>query len=96
MRPYIFLSYSHAKEDRKVVENFASKLKAHGLEFFRDTQSIRYGDDIPNVVRTALEKTTHFIPFISPASDESQWVFFEIGIAYSLQKKLFQGYFTQG
>ena len=88
MRPYIFLSYSHATEDTSIVEKFASKLSTHGIKFFRDTQSIRYGDNIPNTVKEALERTTHFIPFISPASDQSQWVFFEIGIAYSLSKRI--------
>jgi len=88
MRSYIFLSYSHSHEDRQVVDNFAAKLKANGVDFFRDTHSIRYGDDIFRMVRKATEKTTHFIPFISPASAESQWVFFEIGIAYSMNKRI--------
>ncbi len=86
MKPYIFISYSHAREDREHVRSFVSKLESRGIEYFRDTRDIRYGENIPDAVRRALERSTHVVPFLSPGSKE--WVFFEIGVASSYGKTI--------
>ena len=88
MKPYIFISYSHSPEDREAVNDFVKRLEKAGIEYFLDEKNIRYGENIPNAVQLALEKATHVVAFLSPGSEVSQWVFFEIGIAYSNHKTI--------
>lgn len=86
MKPFLFISYSHSTEDRKAVKAFVKRLDEAGIAYFLDDLSIRYGDSIPDTVEQALKKASHVVAFLSPASEASQWVFFEMGIAYAHKK----------
>ncbi len=88
MMPYIFISYSHSQEDKKVVSEFVKRLRQAGIDYFIDEESIGYGENIHASVEEALKKASHVVAFLSPGSETSQWVFFEMGIAYSYHKTI--------
>jgi hypothetical protein len=77
--PYIFVSYSHA--DAKFAMALADRMKAAKIPHFRDLESIDWGEDIPDRIHQALERATHLVVLISPGSEKSQWVAYEMGYA---------------
>lgn len=84
--PFVFISYSHA--DEKFATEFSARLKKAGLQHFIDRRSILWGDDIPDQVHRALERATHLVVLISPGSERSQWVAYEMGFARGKKVKI--------
>jgi len=78
-KPYVFISYAH--EDAGFAEGLAKRLSQAGISYFRDTEFIDWGEDIPDSVHAALAAATHLMVLISPGSDRSQWVAYEMGYA---------------
>lgn len=78
--PYVFISYSHS--DVGFAIGFSKRLSKARVKYFRDTSSIGWGESIPQRVREALEHATHLIVIISPGSEKSQWVAYEMGYAH--------------
>lgn len=76
---YIFISYSHS--DSEFVSKFSDRLYEAGIPHFRDTKSIKWGESIPKRIHQELEKATHLVICISPGSEQSQWVAYEMGYA---------------
>ncbi len=78
-QPYIFISYSHA--DAPFAALLSGRLRAAGIEHFRDTEVIDWGEDIPDRIHEALDRATHLLVLISPGSEKSAWVAYEMGYA---------------
>lgn len=78
-RPYAFISYSH--DDREFAARLSARLHLAGLSHFRDTDQIAWGEYIPDRIHSALNQATHLIVLISPGSEQSQWVSYEMGFA---------------
>lgn len=76
---YIFISYSHV--DKEIIENITSIFDKLGIGYFQDVKDIQWGEKITDKVKQALDKVTHIILIISPASLKSQWVSYETGYA---------------
>jgi hypothetical protein len=85
-QPYVFISYSHA--DATSAEQFSLRLQQARIPHFRDTEAIEWGESIPERVHSALEKATHLVVLISPGSEKSQWVAYEMGYARGRQVTL--------
>jgi hypothetical protein len=79
LQPFVFISYSHA--DSTFAAKFAERLRSSKIAHFRDVEFIDWGEDIPDRVHDALEKATHLVVLISPGSEDSQWVAYEMGYA---------------
>jgi hypothetical protein len=77
--PFVFISYSHVDKDFAI--EFGRRLKQAGITHFRDDEMIKWGDDIPAKVHEAIERATHLVVLISPGSEQSQWVAYEMGYA---------------
>lgn len=75
----VFISYNHS--DNVVVEQICSTLKERSIDYFLDSKDIPYGKPISGSVKDAFETSTHLVVVISPGSNQSAWVPFEIGMA---------------
>jgi hypothetical protein len=77
--PFIFISYSHS--DTEFAAKLSDRLKKADIAHFIDQRSITWGEHIPDQVHSALERATHLIVLISPGSEKSSWVAYEMGYA---------------
>lgn len=82
----VFVSYSHS--DEETADNICSILKELDIKFFRDEWNIGWGEQISEKVKLALSETIAIIVIISPGSNKSQWVAYEIGYVSGLEKKI--------
>ena len=83
---YVFISYSHS--DSEAASRLSSKLKAANIRHFRDKDGIAWGESIPKRVHDALQQATHLIVLISPGSEKSQWVAYEMGYGQGREAKI--------
>lgn len=77
--PYVFISYSH--DDCDFAAGLSTRLRRAAIPHFRDTEAIAWGDYIPDRIHDALTRATHLVVLISPGSEQSQWVSYEMGFA---------------
>lgn len=77
--PYVFISYSH--DDADFASGLSTRLRRASIPHFRDTEAIAWGEYIPDRIHDALAQATHLIVLISPGSEQSQWVSYEMGFA---------------
>jgi hypothetical protein len=82
-QPYLFISYSH--KDSQVVFKELTGLYHFGYRIWYD-EGIDPGNEWPDEVAQALEKSAFFIVFISPNSINSQNVKNEINFALNKHK----------
>jgi len=82
-QPYVFISYSH--KDSPVVFKEITGLYHAGYRIWYD-EGIDPGNEWPDEVAQALEKSSFFIVFISPNSINSQNVKNEINFALNKHK----------
>ena len=78
-RAYVFISYSH--KDKRFADDLARRLDTARIQYFLDTQSIAPGEAIDDKVHEALNHASHMVVLISPGSEESEWVPYEMGYA---------------
>ena len=76
---YVFIAYSH--DDQEFALRFAQRLAWESIPHFIDVLSIPWGDEIPEHIHRALERATHMVVLISPGSEQSAWVSYEVGFA---------------
>ena len=86
MKPTVFLSHASADEHALGVLKAKLVVKTNNvIDFFlaSDGQSIPLGRNWAHRIEEHLKLSTLMFVFLSPASIQSQWVFFEAGFAYS-------------
>lgn len=81
--PTIFLSYSH--EDKRIVSEFADKLKAAGMKVWFDLSEIRWGDSIGERIERGLDSADYMVFFMSPNSLSQKWPRAELDAIMSRQ-----------
>jgi hypothetical protein len=84
--PSFLLSYSH--RNSPVAKRVRNCLERLGLTVLMDELNIEPGQPISEAVRDLVRRATHLIVIVSPASLESQWVLFEIGMAWALKREV--------
>ncbi|MET9850456.1 toll/interleukin-1 receptor domain-containing protein [Streptomyces ossamyceticus] len=72
----VFLSY--AWEDIDLAVHFQELLEARGLSVFRDVTGMRDYDDIPTVIRAALDGSRTLVALYTPSFPESQYCRWEM------------------
>ncbi|MEU9281574.1 toll/interleukin-1 receptor domain-containing protein [Streptomyces sp. NPDC048342] len=72
----VFLSY--AWEDIDLAVRFQELLEARGLSVFRDVTGMRDYDDIPTVIRAALDGSRTLVALYTPSFPESQYCRWEM------------------
>ncbi|GAA2985083.1 FxSxx-COOH system tetratricopeptide repeat protein [Streptomyces drozdowiczii] len=75
----VFLSY--AWEDITLAVRFQEELEARGLTVFRDVTGMRDYDDIPEVIRAAIDGSRTLVALYTPSFPESQYCRWELHTA---------------
>lgn len=83
MKPLkVFISYSHS--DLAVAREIEERLISAGIPCFRDQTNIALGEAIPPVVLENIRSSSHLLVIVSPESESSAWVNYEIGFAHGV------------
>jgi TIR domain len=85
-RPIVFLSYSH--EDHVWAKEFAEALKEQGLAIWFDEWELKPGDKTADAMEKALRESQALIFLLGPKSLDKPSLFFEIGAALALKKRI--------
>lgn len=90
-KPIVFLS--HASIDKDVLAHLHKLLQkkcSNAVNFFMssDGQSIPFGSNWVYTMEKSLKECDLLLAFISPNSVKSQWLLFEMGVAYSKNTKV--------
>lgn len=86
MSSTVFISYS--RTDSAIADKISSILDDLEITYFRDIKNINWGNPIATDVRRALRDCRAIIVIVSPGSEKSQWVSYEIGHASALRKTI--------
>ena len=85
-RPHRHKAYrvfvSHATADKWVARVICDKIESIGAVTFRDDRDIDGGDDIPDSIREAIERSDEMVVLLTPASVSRPWVLMEVGAAW--------------
>lgn len=82
----VFLS--HLNHDRAWTEAFARALEQQGLSVWLDTKDIALGEQWSSKLETALRESDMVVIVLSEGSTSNPWLFFELGAALSLGKRV--------
>lgn len=77
---------SHATADKWVARVICERIESVGAKTFRDDRDIAGGDDIPDSIRAAIERSDEMIVLLTPASVNRPWVLMEVGAACEVRK----------
>jgi hypothetical protein len=90
MSKRVFLSYAH--QDRAFAESLKARLDevlaehSQALDVFDVQSSVGAGENIRDAIQSAMHRASTVVIVSSPASDASQWVSYEAGLADALGK----------
>lgn len=79
---------SHSSQDREWVSEFASSLRAAGVDAWFDESQLTPGDRIGERIEEALRQSQTLILITSPQTLRSPWTFFELGAAVADGKRI--------
>lgn len=82
----LFISYSHL--DDAIVTQLTAALHEAGVLYFLDRKDINWGASITPKVQSGLACSSAVLVVISPASQKSQWVPYEVGYASAVGVEL--------
>jgi len=86
MSPKVFITYSH--DDVQWVKRFADALKKLAVNVWFDEWEIEAGDSLPAVMEKGLRESDAIIAVLSPDYCKRPSVFFELGAAFGMRKRL--------
>lgn len=69
---------SHSSRDKKFVRFLKDCLLENSIETWLDEDQLDLGDKLVNKLESALDKSSHLVIILSPASVNSDWVSFEL------------------
>src|SRR4051812_181904 len=78
---------SHSSRDAWIAEQVRKELAAIGATCFLDS-SIETGDAFDDEIKRALQAADELLVLLTPAAMERPYVWIEIGIAWSLGKRI--------
>ena len=79
LRPLVFISHTGADHD--LVQALAAHLQRDGCDTWVDDVDLLVGDSMPAKIAAAIAAATHFVPVLSTASVQREWVLREIDLA---------------
>jgi hypothetical protein len=86
VKPNFMVSYSQV--DARAVKTLTAGMDKLGIDYFIDAKDIEPGQAITQRVRQGIHGCTHVLVYVSPASKNSRWVSFELGMASALDKPI--------
>ena len=85
-KPVVFISYSH--KDLSWVREFAQALKKYEVNVWLDEWEIQAGESVVEALEMGLRESDAIIAIVSKYNVNSPNVYFELGVALGLGKKL--------
>ena len=85
-KPKIFVSYSHKEADW--AKEFAQALSQRGLRVWIDQLAVKAGESIGEAVEKGLRESDVFVTLIDPSTLSSPSLFFELGAAIGMGKRV--------
>ena len=73
---------SHSSRDKWIAERMAEKIEAAGADYWLDTRDLPGGGDIRAEIFKGVSGCQEVVILFSPYSIDSEWVNFEMGVAY--------------
>lgn len=80
---------SHADEDKKIARRLADELKQYGFAVFVAHDDIEIGDEWENALKSRITDSELFLALLSENFHKAHFTDHEIGIAVSLNKRIF-------
>ena len=84
----VFISYSHQDADKEWRKEFVRALEQQGVDVWLDEERIRPGDTISDTIEAGLRGSDTIIYLINPKSVKSANLYFELGAAMGMNKRL--------
>jgi biotin carboxyl carrier protein len=81
----VFISYS--QKDRRFVKVLSRALEQYSIEIWLDDHRLQIGDSLPHRITAAILDVDFVIVVISPNSIVSKWVYYEMSLTISREKK---------
>jgi nucleoside 2-deoxyribosyltransferase len=85
-KPKIFVSYSHKEADW--AKEFAQALSQRGLRVGIDQLAVKAGESIREAIEKGLRESDVFVTLIDPSTLSSPSLFFELGAAIGMGKRV--------
>ncbi len=85
-KPRVFVSYSH--KEAAWAKEFAQALSQRGLQVWIDQLAVQAGESIREAVEKGLRESDIFVTLIDPSTLSSPSLFFELGAAIGLGKRV--------
>jgi hypothetical protein len=79
----VFLSHSH--HDRWIAEVLREKVEAVGVSVWLDAVDIPGGGNVKERVKRGMRESDECAVLLTPASRQSEWVMYELGMADILE-----------
>jgi len=73
---------SHATADKWLACALCERIERAGATTFRDDRDINGGDDIPDSIRDAINRSDEMLVLLTPLSVNRPWVLMEVGAAW--------------
>jgi hypothetical protein len=86
--PPFVVFISHSSHDSWVAEQIGKGIEAVGATKRLDKHFLKGGDDVRETILKEIRESTEVIVLLSPESQQSHWVSYEIGAAHSRGKRV--------
>lgn len=86
-KPQVFISYSHSEDDSAWTKRLAEELQKKDLLTWIDEWNIKPGESIADAINKGLRES-QFLVFVLSSEDVAPSVFFELGAAVAMGKKI--------
>ena len=84
----VFISYSHVDADRDWVRAFVGALRDRGVNVWYDEVEVTVGEALGEAIEKGLRSSDTFVFLMTPESVTRPNVFFEIGVAIGMSKRI--------
>lgn len=84
----IFISHPFAESDRQWVREFAQSLQRRGANVWLDELQVQAGEPLREALEEGLRNSDMIVAVLSEESVNQPWVFFELGAAVALGKRM--------
>lgn len=79
---------SHSSKELWIAEQIAKEIELLGAKSWLDKKDLRGGDEIRRTVKRGIRSSQEAVILLSAQSITSQWVIFEVGVAYAYGKRI--------
>jgi hypothetical protein len=79
---------SHSSKEKWIARQIAREIEALGAATWLDIKDLRGGDEMRRSVKRGIRSCDEVVVLLSSHSTVSQWVSFEVGVAYAYRNRI--------